>query len=85
MEAKYVTYFLGCAAGKSQKTGHDFYKITLAVEITKDEKTSNAMLDFFVDASTYYKVKDCKKFQEIDAVFAPNQKGFAQILSVEPL
>lgn len=85
MDARYVSYFLGCATGQSQKTGKDFYKITLNVEITKDEKLTNTMLDFFVDASVYYKLKDCKKFQEVDAVFAPNSKGFAQILTVEPL
>jgi len=76
---------MSCATGKSQKTSQDFYKIALAVEVTRDDKTSNFLLDFFITAEQFYKVQTCKKFQEVDVVFAPTAKGYAQILSVEPL
>lgn len=85
MEAKYNFYFLNATNGKSQKTGTDYYKVSMNIEVIKDDNSSIYSSDFFVDAETYYKVKNCTKFQALDAIFVPNSKGFAHLVSVEPL
>lgn len=77
-----TAYFISSASGKSQKTGNDYFQTTLNIEVVKDEKTSNFMLTFFIDAEVYIKIKNCKKFQPLDAVFIPNAKGNAQLVDI---
>lgn len=76
-------FFLSATSGKTEKG--TYYKVTLNILESNDDHKRDFSVNFFVDVDTYAKAKSFTRFQEVDAVFMPTEKGFARLVSIEGL
>lgn len=76
-------FFLSATSGKTEKG--TYYRMTLNIIENNGDNEHGYSVDFFVDVDMYTKAKTFTRFQEVDAIFIPNQKGFAKLVSIEGL
>lgn len=78
------TRFNYLARRKGTTEHGEFYAITLIVS-EDGESSKRYTADFYVPVELFVKCSSLKEFQPVDAIFIPDYKGRAKLVSIEGL